>query len=356
MTMGTNPTEAAASAKGRAIAASRRRRELAGGIKQRLASTSIAEPLERYGLLLLTSIIVAFFALWPQTRDVYLNSANVRVTIGNQTVLGVAAIAAIPPLLCGRFDLSIGAVLGLAAIGVAAAMSRAGLPLVVAVGLGPAIGAMVGLANGVLTTRFRIHSLICTIGTATIIGGVVSWYTGGESIVSGISPGLIGFGTGEFLLLPQTVIVLAAVAVAAWFLFQHTPFGRYLHAIGSNEEASRLVGLRVEHMVVLSFVLAGAIAGVAGVLLVARSGGATPTAGPLYALPAFASAFLGAAAIRPGRFNVWGTMVAILFLASLTSGLNLAGAQDYVTDLVNGVALLVGVGLTAQFARRRAGR
>jgi ribose transport system permease protein len=325
-------------------------------IEERLsARTRTLDFSERYGLIVFTAIAIAFFAVLPATHGLYLTSASIRTTLGNQTVLGIAAIAAIPPLVCGRYDLSIGAVLGLSAIVAASMMSHHGWALVPAAALGVATGAFIGFCNGVLTTRFRINSLISTLAVSTIIGGIVSRITNGSTISSHLSEGLVSFGSSTWLGVPRPVYVLAVIAIAVWYLQQNTPFGRYLQSVGTNEEAARLVGMNTDRLVLSSFVLAGTISGLAGVILIAQAGSASPNAGPLYSLPAFAAAFLGATAIRPGRFNVGGTIVAILFLAAITSGLNLAGAENYVTDIVNGAALLVGVGVTAQFARQRAG-
>jgi ribose transport system permease protein len=143
------------------------------------------------------------------------------------------------------------------------------------------------------------------------------------------------------------------LAVAVYYLLSHTPYGRYLYAFGSNREASRLVGIRTKLTLGLTFVIAGALCGLAGVLQVSRAGSADPKLGETFTLPALAAAFLSAAAIRPGRYNVWGTLVAIFFLAVLNNGLNLAGAQPYVANYVNGAALIVGVGLAVRLGRRR---
>jgi ribose transport system permease protein len=311
---------------------------------------------ERFGLLFLCAAVILFFALWSKTGSVYLSSANVQTMIGNQVVLAIAAIALIPPLVCNRYDLSVGGIVGITAVACAAAMSKHGWPLVAAAALAIGLGALIGLINGLLITRLQIDSFITTLATATLLGGVILWYTNGLGIVSNLAPNLLSFGTSNTFGIPTVAVTALAVALAIWYLLQHTPFGRYLQAIGVNEEAAHLAGLDVDRLVVRSFVVTGAVAGIAGVVLVARTGGVTPSAGPAYLLPAYAAVFLGAAAIHPGRFNVWGTIVAIVFLALITSGLNLAGAEDFVNSLVNGAALLVGVGVTQQFARRRTGQ
>jgi ribose transport system permease protein len=135
----------------------------------------------------------------------------------------------------------------------------------------------------------------------------------------------------------------------------YTPFGRYLYAIGVNRTAARLVGLRTRLNLATAFVIAGALAGVAGILAVARAGGADPQLGDQLLLPAFAAAFLSAASIKPGRYNVGGLLVAVYFLAVLNNGLNLAGVEPYVNLYVNGGALIIGVGLAAHLGRKRRG-
>jgi ribose transport system permease protein len=145
--------------------------------------------------------------------------------------------------------------------------------------------------------------------------------------------------------------VMTAIAIATYYMLEHTPLGRYLYSFGSNATAARLVGIRTRFLLYLSFAMAGLLAGLAGVLQTARAGGASPDVGDSFTLPALAAAFLSAAAIKPGKYNVGGTLVAIFFLAALNSGLNLAGAQSYVADIVNGIALIIGVAMAAILRR-----
>jgi ribose transport system permease protein len=145
------------------------------------------------------------------------------------------------------------------------------------------------------------------------------------------------------------------VALAVYYVLVHTPFGRYVYAFGSSPDAARLVGVRTKLVLGSTFVASGALAGIAGVLQVARSGGADPRVGESLTLPALAAAFLSAAAVKPGRYNVGGLLVAILLLAFLSSGLNLVGAEPYITQYVNGGALIVGVALAVYLGRKRSG-
>ena len=317
---------------------------------QRLRSLS-TKYLEAYALVLLTIAIAIFFSVWSKTSGTFLTSANIQVLLGNQTVVAVVALGALVPLIANEWDLSVGAVAGLSAVSVAQLMSN-GNPVFVALLGGLGIGVAVGLLNALITTCARVNAVITTLGMATIISGVVNQRTHGLAVVSNIPTSVTNFGTSTWLGLPRTVYAVAVIAVAIYYLFDHTPFGRYLYALGSNPSAATLVGIRVKVILVTCFVLAGLLSAAGGFLQVARSGGADPTIGPALTLPAFAAAFLSAASIKPGKFNVGGTIVALLFLAVLNSGLNLAGVPAYTNSYVNGAALIVGVALAAWLGRR----
>lgn len=322
---------------------------------KRLGSkAAVALWLERYALLLLMLGAALFFSVYGPTSGVFPTAANVRTILANQSVLAIVAIAALVPLVCREFDLSVGAVLGLSSIATATAFSDWGMGIVLAALVGIGVGATVGLVNGVLVTRFGIDSLIATLGSGTIVTALVIGITGGKSIIKGIPAEMMAFGSGQTLGVPRPVLALVLVAGAVYYVLAHTPLGRYLYAIGSNPSAARLVGMDVAKLVLLSFVASGALAGAAGVLQITRIGSGNPQVGPTFTLPALAAAFLSAAAIRPGRFNVMGALVAVFFLATLTSGLNLAGVDAWINDAVNGAALLIGVGLATFLGRQRA--
>ena len=189
-----------------------------------------------------------------------------------------------------------------------------------------------------------MNSLIVTLGVSAVLPGIVTGTRAASRSSPASRPTLIDLGSGDWFGIPRTVYYLAVVAAFVYYLLEHTPFGRYLQSIGSNRDAARLVGLPVERLVLLSFVLSGTLAGLAGVLLVARNGGASPQVGTVAdTLQALAAAYLGATAIKPGRFNVVGTLVAIFFLAFTVTGLSLAGVANWINDVFNGAALFVAV-------------
>ena len=311
--------------------------------------------LERYALVLVFIAILIFFSLWGETSGTFTTSANIKNVLGNQAVLGVLSLAIMFPLVCGEFDFSVGPVAGLAQVLCAGFMARLGMPVGVAVLLGLAVGALVGIVVGLTVARIGVNSLIATLGISAVLSGIVIWYTNSQSIITGISTRLTDLGSGDWFGIPRTVYVLALVAALVYYLLEHTPFGRYLHSIGSNPRAARLVGLPVERLVMVSFILSGTLAALAGVLLVARNGAASPQVGTVSdSLQALTAAFLGATAIRPGRFNVVGTLVAVFFLAFCITGLSLAGVASWINDVFTGTVLFVAVLLSTVLGRRRA--
>jgi ribose transport system permease protein len=315
-------------------------------------ATKLGAFAEAYALLALTIALIFLFSLLPASSETFPTSANVRVLLGDQAIAILVALAVLVPVVTRVFDFTPGATAGLAAIFAASVVSSSG-SVVLAVGVAVLTGAVIGLINGLLVSFGKINSVIATLGMTILIQSVVEWKTHGNSIVEGIPPSVTDFGATNFLGIPKVFAVAIVAAVVVHYLLRHTAFGRELYAVGANQSAARLVGLRVDRLTLVTFVVGGVLAGIGGALLLARSGAGNPTIGPGFTLPAYAAVFLGVTSIRPGRWNVGGVLVAIAFLGVLNSGLNLAGAQGYLTSLANGLALLIGVGLANLFARRR---
>ncbi|WP_434288959.1 ABC transporter permease [Celeribacter sp. SCSIO 80788] len=312
------------------------------------------EFIERAGLiLLLLLVVVVFSGLRPNTFATY---ANFRSIATVQPVMAVTAIALIVPLIGGRFDVSVGATLGLSAIATASAMSHFDLPLVVSIVIGIGAGALIGAINGTIVAYLGVNSIIGTLGIATILGGIVTGYTNGIPISSGLSPVLTNISIQSVFGIPVLFILMAIIATAAWFLLTQTPYGRNLAAVGSNADSARLAGIRTKRVVMQSFVIAGSLAGVAGVLQIGAQGNAGPQlVGITFILPALAAAFLGATTWEPGKFTVQGTLIGIFFLGTTISGLSLVGIQPWITDVFNGGAVVLAIALSAQLRRRRTG-
>lgn len=312
--------------------------------------------LEKYALAAMFVLLCVVFSTLGSTAETFPTSANLKNVLGSESVIAIAALASILPLTCGQFDLSVGATIGLSSIVSASAVATHDLPVLVAILAGILAGAVVGTFNGWLVAYRGVNALIATLGTSTLVAGLISLYTENQIISVGIPESLTALGAGDLLGIPRPLYAIVAVALFVYYLLRHTPYGRYLSSVGASQSSARLVGLNVPRLIMSSFVLSGALAGVAGILLLARAGTANPQVGPGFTLAALSAAFLGATAIRPGTFNVPGTLLGVLFVAISVNGLVLAGAADWVEPTFNGAALLIAVTLSTAIARRRAGQ
>lgn len=316
-----------------------------------LRTPFILKYVESYALLALTVGLALFFTLWPQTADTFPTLSNIKILLASQAIIGLVAIGALLPLIVLEFDLSVGANAALTAVLVTMMLSG-GTPIPIAIAIGIVTGVAVGVVNLVITTWIGVSGIVTTLGTSTIIVGVLTQITGGLAPTSKIPAAFTNVGNEAVFGIPIIFIILIAIAAVVYFCLEHTPFGRRLYAAGSNPKAAELVGINLARTKAAAFLICSVMASIGGILYVARAGGADPRINSVFLLPALAAAFLSAAAIKPGRYNVWGTIVAIYFLAVLNNGLSLAGAPAYVSDYSNGLALILGVAVATVIRRR----
>lgn len=297
--------------------------------------------LERFGLVI---VWIGFIALFGAMRpDTFLTWSNFSTIFGSEAVLVIVTLGLIIPLTAGDFDLSIAQVLTLVSMSVALLDARLDVPLVVVVPIALAIGALVGLINGAITLYFRVHSLIVTLGVGTFLHGVTLWI-GNSQTVSGVSPVLM-----EWVIIqriggiPIAFYYAMLLALLIWYMLGYTAFGQHLLFTGRGREVGRLTGVAVERTRLIAFVLSGLMGAIAGVLYTGTTGSANPSSGTFLLLPAFAAAFLGATCIKPGRFNPWGSVIAVYFLVTGINGLSVLGFRTFVQDLFYGGALVLAV-------------
>jgi ribose transport system permease protein len=306
-----------------------------------------------YSLLILLIASFVLYGTWSKTSGPFLSVDNFRNMAAGQAVLAVLTLGILIPMVSGHIDLSVGNIAGLSSITTASMYADHHVSLVVGIVVGIGVGAAVGALNGLLVTTLRVDPFIITLGTASVILGYIQWFTNGQSIINGIPRSLIDFGGTNLLGVPKIVFVMLLTAALVYYVLEHTPYGRNLHAIGSNKSAARLVGIRVERTVLSAFALTGAFAGVAGVLLLANSGSGNPQVGQTFTLTAIAAAFLGAASFKVGRLNVPGTLVAIFFLAVNITGLTFAGVQNWINQVFTGLSLVLAIALAAVLSKER---
>ena len=305
--------------------------------------------LQRYGsVLLLVLVCVVFSILSP---DTFATKQNAVTILQQQAVLACLALGLLLPIAVGEFDLSVGYVLGFTAVEAAALGGKTGLPGGVIVPAVIVTGLLIGTLNGVLTARFRIHSLIATLGVGFAVSGGTVGISGGTTLFQGVSPIIPKLANTNILGLKSAVWIVFVLAILLFLVLEFTPFGKRVYAVGGNERVARLAGVRTDMVKIAAFAIAGGMAACAGILQLGQAGGATPAFGINLLLPAFAAIFLGATAIKPGVFNVWGTIIAILLLAAGFTGLGLQGVPIWVQPIFDGVVLLAAVLVTRREAR-----
>jgi ribose transport system permease protein len=286
--------------------------------------------------------LVGIFSIW--IPDLFLTKTTWRTLLDNQVVTALCAMALVIPLAAGVVNLAVGAQVGAVSILVGWLLVKQGINPALAVVICAVFGCMVGFATGLLLVYARIDSFIGTLGVSSLLAAFITAISGGRQIL-GVPTGFADLGTDQLFGITYPVYFVLIVAVALWYLLERTTAGRRIYATGGNIEAARLSGVRTARVIIGSLVLCGLITAFAGMLVTARLANADPTIGPGYLLPAFTGAFFGSTQFRGGRFNVFGTLLAVYVLATGVKGLQLAGAPVWFPDVFNGAALLIAVAL-----------
>jgi ribose transport system permease protein len=292
---------------------------------------------------LLVALIVLFGYLRP---DTFLTRTTFTSILSDQALTALVAVGLIAALATEQFDLSLAGGMALASVTSASLAATHGQSTAVSIGATLAIGVLVGVMTGLLVTRVNISSFIATLGMGSVLVGLANAVSNQQDII-GLPSTFVSLGDAQLAGVRVVVWICLAVVIAVWFFLEHTPWGRQMYAVGGNLEAARLNGLRVDLLRVLALAISSSAAALAGTLSTAGVTAGSSQTGPAYLLPAFAAAFLGSTQIKPGRVNVWGTVLAVFTLAVGIKGLQLVGAPFWLSDFFNGAALLVSVGLAS---------
>ena len=315
-----------------------------GGGRRGLSALSLISP-KRVSALYVLAVIIVVFSIWAP--DTFPQVATVKQVLNGNAIIGLAALALAVPLAARCFDLSFAYTMSLSGVTAAHFVASEGWSVPAAVGAALVVALIVGVINAIVVVIMRVDSLIGTLATGSIIQAFITFVTDEVPITDARLFGTfsdIGQKTIGGLILP--VYYMLIVAVIVWFTLEHTAIGRRIYATGFNTEAARLTGIKTKRIQFCSFLVSALIAGWAGVALAAVLGSGSPTAGTPYLLPAFAAAFLGATQIKPGRFNAWGTLLGVITLGAGTTGLALATAPSWASDMFTGVVLIAALAVT----------
>lgn len=330
----------------------------------RLEGISVAKLLlEGRAFFALLAIIAVFSFLSPY----YFSVSNFLTMASHVAIFGVLALGMLLVILNGGIDLSVGSTLGLAGVIAGFLMQGVALPMFgvvlfpavwVVVVLACAMGALVGLVNGVLIARFKVPAFVATLGTLYVVRGIALLMTNGLTYNNlGGTPelGNTGFGWLGFNRLfnvPIGVLVLAAIAVLGSIMLNRTVFGRWLYASGGNERAAELSGVPVKKVQIQVYVMSGVCAAIAGLIVSSQLTSAGPTAGASYELTAIAAVVIGGAALTGGKGNVRGTLLGAFVIGFLSDGLVIIGVSAYWQTVFTGAVIVLAVLLNAIRYRR----
>ena len=290
-------------------------------------------------------VIIAVFWIW--LPDTFPTLETVRGILNNNAVTGLVALSLVVPLCTRMFDLSVTANVGLCNMFIAYLLAETHWAIAVCVGMTLLLAIVLGLLNVFVVVILKIDSIIATLATAALMAAATTMISNDEPInterLAGSFERIAG-GTALGVTLP--VFYLLAAAALIWFLLEHTATGRRLYATGFNSTAARLAGVKTRPLQALSLMISALTAGIAGIVLTSRVGAGSPGIGPPYLLIGFAAVFLGATQLKAGRFNAWGTIIAVLLLGTGTEGLSLAAAPVWASNVFTGVVLIASLAVT----------
>jgi ribose/xylose/arabinose/galactoside ABC-type transport system permease subunit len=306
-------------------------------------------PVDGTSLILLIAIPVVLLAFKPWAPSI-LNTQNLLDILQQMSYLAIAAVGTTFVIIAARIDLSLGSIITVATTTTALLVTKHGLPVYIAVPLPIVIGAAVGVMNGLLTTKVRVNSIIATLGTMIVLAGGASLVVGGETI-AGLPYGVIYLGTATFGSIPAAAFVLLAVWLCAEYTLRRTRLGRYAFHIGANERASTLNGIHVGRYVTAYYVIGGALAGLAGLILMGRLFSANVDIGSDMELRAIAVTVIGGTSLFGGRGSATGTVLAAALVTVINNGLTLTNADIYWEITVSGILIILAVAVDS--LRRR---
>jgi ribose transport system permease protein len=308
--------------------------------------------MRRFGVILVwVAIIVIFSILRP---DTFFTFTTVQTLAGSQAVLLMLALGLLIPLAAGEFDLSVASIMGLSLVLIGWLNVIHSWPISAAIAVALATGVFVGIVNAFFVVVAQVDSFIVTLGMATVLAGVMLGVN--TQSTGGISQGLVDAVTRNVLGLPLAFYYGLALTIVVWYVLSQTPLGRYLYFVGSGRDVARLSGLRVDRIRAGSFVVSGFVSALAGVLMAGWLGASDVSVSASFMLSSFAAAFLGTSILQPGRFNAWGTFIAVYFLVTGITGLQLLGFAGWIESVFYGTSLVLAVALSRTITLPRRGR
>ncbi len=322
----------------------------AGATAFKKSGSGVSLQFEKYGVVIAWLVIIAFFSILLPTT--FPTLGTLRLILGTQTVILITTIGLMLSLAVGEFDLSVGSVVGFSASLMAVLNGVWHWGPLESIVTTLVVALIFGAFNAFLSVYVGVQSIIVTLGSGTLLAGLTLFVTN-TKVVTGLSQDIVTFMTTPFLGIPIPFWGGLILTIIAWFVLEHTPLGRRMAFVQSNRDVARLAGLKVMWIRAGGLIATSFFAGIAGLVLVGTNGAANPQSGAYYLLPAFAAAFLGSTAIKPGRFNAFGTFIAVYFLVTGITGLQYLGFAGWPEQVFYGGSLIIAVTISHLIGRRR---
>ncbi|WP_198400551.1 ribose ABC transporter permease [Vibrio cholerae] len=297
--------------------------------------------IEQKSLIALLFLVVVVSFLNPN----FFTVDNLLNILRQTSVNAIIAVGMTLVILTAGIDLSVGSVLALCGA-FAATLVEMEVPVLVAVPTALLAGATLGAISGIIIAKGKVQAFIATLVTMTLLRGVTMVYTDGRPISTGFTDTadtFAWFGTGYALGIPVPVWLMVVVFAGAWYLLNHTRFGRYVYAVGGNESATRLSGINVDRVKIGVYAICGLLAALAGIIVTSRLSSAQPTAGMGYELDAIAAVVLGGTSLMGGKGRIMGTLIGALIIGFLNNALNLLDVSSYYQMIAKAVVILLAV-------------
>ena len=309
-------------------------------MKNKEKATSFKSIIKTYGTIIaLVAIIIVFGFLNPRA---FLSSTNFWNITRQMAILCIISMGTTLIMSVDEFDLSVCNTSSFGGV-LAAILAIKGVPFFWCLVITVVISAIIGFANGFIVTKFNVMSFIITLAMGRVIYGLTYWMSDGAIVFNGIPSSFKTLGTGKLGPVPYLTILMVLAVILFHYLMTRTALGRKMYAIGGNEAASQVAGIKVNKYKTIAFTVAGAMAGLAGVLLASRIGSASPTGGDAYCLNAFATIFIGKTLFKEGIPNVLGTVVGVALFTILANGLTIMQVPTFVQNIVTGVIIVFAV-------------
>lgn len=300
----------------------------------------VVEYIKKYTIVL---VLIGLVLLFGIIKPVFLTWQNFVNIMTQQSYVIIAAIGLSFVMISGGMDLSVGYQMSLVGVVTTICMMWYDVPIFLCIIIGLLTGTVLGLCNGIAAVKLKVHPLIITLGTMTIYQGI-SYIISNSNPIFGLPDSFKFIGQGYVGPIPFCVILAAIIALTASFILNKTYFGRYVYALGSNEEAAHLAGVNTKKIKLFVFMICGCFVALSAIILVARAGSATSATGPGTEFTCMTAAVLGGISFKGGSGKVWGVITGVLILGVLSSGMQIIGLGTYPQYIAKGLVLLAAVG------------